>query len=81
VRLFGDLPQSVQDQAHEAYERWKVDPRHSSSKFKKLRTRRDDVYSVRIGLGWRALGTLEGDTMVWLWIGPHSEYDRLLRQL
>jgi hypothetical protein len=24
---------------------------------------------------------LEGDAILWFWIGPHDEYDRLLRHL
>jgi hypothetical protein len=36
---------------------------------------------VRIGLGWRALGLLQGDVMIWFWIGPHAEYDRLVEQM
>ncbi len=27
-----------------------------------------------------ALGYFEGDTIVWVWIGTHAEYDRLLGQ-
>jgi hypothetical protein len=38
----------------------------------------DNIYSARIGLGYRALGQLEGSEIVWFWIGPHSDYDRLV---
>jgi hypothetical protein len=34
-----------------------------------------------VGLGYRALGVREGETMVWFWIGSHAEYDRLVRGL
>jgi hypothetical protein len=37
-----------------------------------------NVYSVRIGLGYRALGVVEGAIVVWFWIGSHAECDRLL---
>ncbi len=37
------------------------------------------IYSVRVGLNWRALGVVEGDVILWFWIGPHSEYNTLLR--
>jgi hypothetical protein len=37
------------------------------------------IYSVRVGLGHRALGLLQGDTMVWFWIGMRADYERLLR--
>lgn len=39
------------------------------------------VYSVRIDLDWRAVGVLQGDTMVWFWIGSHGDYERLLSKL
>jgi len=44
-------------------------------------TRREPIYAVRVGLGHRALGIVEGDVIVWFWIGPHAEYDHLLRML
>jgi hypothetical protein len=48
--------------------------------FKRLRADRQ-TYSIRIGLGYRALGTRFDDALVWYWIGPHAEYDRLISQL
>jgi hypothetical protein len=39
------------------------------------------IFSVRIGIGWRAVGLREGDTIIWFWIGAHGEYDGLLRRL
>jgi len=38
----------------------------------------NNIYSVRIGLGYRALGILDGSDIVWHWIGPHSTYDRMV---
>jgi hypothetical protein len=38
----------------------------------------EDVWSVRIGINWRALEVREGDTMIWFWIGSHADYDRLI---
>jgi hypothetical protein len=45
--------------------------------FKKLEGE-DDIYSVRIGLDYRALALLKKDRIVWYWIGNHAEYDRLV---
>jgi len=28
---------------------------------------------------YRVLGLLEGDTVIWYWIGRHEEYERLLK--
>jgi hypothetical protein len=30
---------------------------------------------------YRAVGILDGDSIVWYWIGSHADYDGLLRQL
>ncbi len=35
--------------------------------------------SVRIGIGYRALGVRKGEEIIWFWIGSHADYDRLLR--
>jgi hypothetical protein len=45
--------------------------------FKKLQGL-DATYSVRITSGYRALGVLEDDVIVWFWIGSHADYDRLI---
>jgi len=37
--------------------------------------------SVRVTLGYRALGLLGAEEIVWFWIGTHAEYDRLLDNL
>jgi hypothetical protein len=50
--------------------------------FKRVRTTRRNVYSVRVGIGWRALGVIDdpSEGIVWFWIGAHAEYDKLLRR-
>ena len=52
-------------------------PAHPGLQFKKLEGE-DDIYSVRIGLGYRALTDMKEVRIVWYWIGNHSEYDRLV---
>jgi hypothetical protein len=66
--LFRDLPLPVQKQTL-------VNPSHPGLNFKKIEER-GNLYSERIGLGYRALGLLEGSEIVWFWIGPHGDYDR-----
>ncbi|MGH8767377.1 MAG: hypothetical protein ACREVT_04245 [Burkholderiales bacterium] len=65
--------------ARSAYQLWSENPDHSSLRFKKVHTRLP-IYSVRIDLDWRAVGVLEEDEVIWFWIGPHAEYEKLLRQ-
>ncbi|MBV9771999.1 MAG: hypothetical protein JOZ32_20670 [Bryobacterales bacterium] len=75
-RLFSDLPLNAQRNAQRAYRLFQGDPSHPGLQFKKLEGE-DYIYSVRIGLGYRALGVMKKDRIVWYWIGTHSEYDRL----
>jgi len=36
------------------------------------------LWSVRVGLHYRALATEVDADLVWFWIGSHAEYDKLL---
>ena len=74
------LPHEIQELAAEAYALWKANPRHPSLRFKKVSSNMP-IYSVRISGNYRALGRLRDGTMYWFWIGPHSEYDQILKQL
>ena len=77
LRCFGRLPEEVRARARRMYRLWQTDPSHPSLRFKRVHSR-EPVYAVRVGLGWRALGLVEGDTITWFWIGSHAEYDRLI---
>jgi hypothetical protein len=79
-KLYDALPEDAQRQADRAYQLWQINPQAHGLYFKRVGKQRP-VYSVRIGRGHRALGLLEGDAILWFWIGPHDEYDRLLRHL
>lgn len=74
------LPAAVQEQAARAYALWRSDPYHPSLQFKWV-SQRQPICSVRIGIGYRAMGLREGDQMYWFWIGSHAEYDQLLKHL
>jgi hypothetical protein len=39
------------------------------------------IYSVRAGLGYRALALRDKEDLIWFWIGSHSDYDKLLARL
>jgi hypothetical protein len=53
-------------------------PSHPGVHFKRVHFKRvhdrEPICSARVGLGWRVLGLLEGDTVTWFWIGSHAEY-------
>lgn len=74
---FAALPEEIQAQARRAYRLFRADPAHPSLRFKKVE-QTENVYSVRIGLGYRALGVLQGSVVTWFWIGSHADYDRLV---
>ena len=75
---FRKLPDDVQGRARKSYRLWKENPAHPGVRFKCVHAR-ERIYSVRIGLGWRALGLLEGDTVTWFWVGSHADYEALIR--
>jgi hypothetical protein len=77
-QMFDALPKEVQDQARSNYVLWMKDPHHNSLRFKKVENS-IPLYSVRVGLSYRAVGKRNGDLITWFWIGSHAEYDRLLR--
>src|SRR5687768_6654490 len=77
---FGDLPEPAQDAARKAYRLFRENPNHPSLQFKKIHTR-EPIYSVRVTLGYRAVGLLEADEIIWFWIGSHADYDRLVKAL
>jgi hypothetical protein len=78
--LLGALPGHIRQQAREAYRLFRQNPSHPGLRFKKVH---DDpaIYSARVGIGYRAVGARDGDTMVWFWIGSHADYEKLLDQL
>jgi hypothetical protein len=38
------------------------------------------MWSARVGIGWRALATRQGDELLWFWIGSHADYNKLLNR-
>lgn len=52
----------------------RADSSHPSLHFKKV----GKVWSARIGSSYRALATPIEEGFLWVWIGTHAEYDKLL---
>lgn len=76
-KALAGLPGEVQEQARAAYRQFIRDPHHPGLRFKPVHPT-EPIYSARVGRGYRAVGVLDGDTVVWYWIGSHAEYDRML---
>ena len=71
---FDEMPESVQDLARKNFELLKENPRHPSLHFKKV----GRLWSARVGLNHRAVAVEDGPDFIWVWIGDHDEYDRLV---
>lgn len=78
-QMLSGLPNEIRRQAYADYRLFKRDPYHPSLQFKRIT---ETVYSVRIGIKYRALARREAeDLIVWFWIGPHDDYDKLISRL
>jgi plasmid maintenance system killer protein len=71
------LPEDIQTAADKAFQLLKRDARHPSLQFKKLSG--SDYWSVRINDNYRALAVCSGDVWAWFWIGPHDEYNAIIK--
>lgn len=79
-KTFEKLPPHIQRKARASYQLWKENPYHPSLQFKQIHPNKP-IYAVRVGIGWRAVGTKSGNEIVWFWIGSHEEYNNLVSQL
>jgi mRNA-degrading endonuclease RelE of RelBE toxin-antitoxin system len=74
---YHELPKAIQELADKNYLLLKADPLHPSLHFKKV-GKKKQLWSVRVGAHYRALGLDKNEGVVWFWIGTHAEYDKLL---
>jgi hypothetical protein len=73
--LLANLPDSVQKVARKNFQLLKSDPSHPSLHFKKV----GKIWSARVGMSHRALAVEDGGDFLWVWIGSHDEYRRLIK--
>lgn len=69
------LPFYTQELAKENFELLKNNPKHPSLHFKKV----GQFWSARVGLDYRALCFDDGEDFIWVWIGTHDEYQRIVK--
>jgi len=58
--------------ADKQFELLETNPNHRSLRFKKI----GELWSVRIGVRYRALGVDVEGGILWFWIGTHADYDK-----
>lgn len=69
------LPAEIQKLADKNFALLQETSQHPSLHFKKI----GFYWSARVGLHYRALAKERTEGLVWFWIGPHGEYERLLK--
>ncbi len=68
------LPADVQALADKSFELVNENPKHPSVHLKKV----GRYWSARVGIHHRALAIEGRDALVWFWIGPHREYEKIV---
>ncbi|MFM8330441.1 MAG: hypothetical protein ACKN9T_02005 [Candidatus Methylumidiphilus sp.] len=71
---YARLPVEIRSLARKNFELLKADISHPSLQFKKV----GKVWSARVGSNYRAVATQIEGGFLWVWIGTHAEYDKLL---
>lgn len=74
-KCFAKLPAHIQDLAKDNVELLKNDPKHPSLHFKKV----GKFWSARVGLNYRALAFEDGEDFIWVWVGAHDEYMKMIK--
>ena len=75
-KFYEKLPESVQKVSKENFQMLKVNPWHPSFHFKKV----GKLWSARAGINHRALAVKDGKDFIWVWIGTHDEYERMIKE-
>jgi len=69
------LPDDVREVADKNFKLLKADPKHPLLQFKKV----GKFWSARVGLAHRALAVPDGEDLIWVWIGAHDDYERMIK--
>jgi mRNA-degrading endonuclease RelE of RelBE toxin-antitoxin system len=80
-QLYRALPLEIRKLAKQQYQFWKNNPSHPSLHFKSIHPKHLNIWSVRIGENHRAIALWETETVEWIWIGSHEEYEKILRNI
>lgn len=70
--LYQKLPAEIRELADKNFQILKANPRHPSLHLKRI----EELWSVRVGQHYRAIGIDAADGIQWIWIGSHADYDK-----
>lgn len=79
-KAYSVLPSHIKKAAQKTFKIWKANPAHPGLHFKKIH-KKQEVYSIRITIDYRALAVKSEETFIWFWVGNHHEYDELISSL
>ncbi len=69
------MPANVRTAGKKAFRLWRRSPFHPSLHFKCIDTD-ENIWSVRVTIGYRAISVMDDDAVTWFWIGNHDDYER-----
>ena len=75
-KLYAALPARVQQLTRKNYRLWLDDQNHPSLAFKRLKGGSGKRFSIRVGDHYRAIGQRLDDSIEWVWIGSHEDYNK-----
>ena len=75
-RCYGSLPAEIRKLADKSFELLAKNPRHPSLLFKKV----GEFWSARVGHAHRALAIEDGEDFIWVWLGTHDDYEKMIKR-
>jgi hypothetical protein len=69
------LTVAMREKANKQYSLFEANPYHPSLRLKAI----GPYWVVRVSRGYGALARRRDNVFFWFWIGPHDEYDRILK--
>ena len=72
---YRSLRDDVREVADKNFKLLEENPKHPSLQFKKV----GNLWSARVGLAHRALAVEDGEDFIWVWIGAHDDYERMIK--
>ncbi len=75
-KCFENLPEPVKKISKKNFDLLKINPSHPALRFKKV----GKFWSVQAGTNHRALAVEDGNDFIWVWIGTHDEYERMIKE-
>ncbi|APB33994.1 hypothetical protein GlitD10_1669 [Gloeomargarita lithophora Alchichica-D10] len=74
---YENLPVEICRLANKNFDLLKTDIYHPSLQFKKV----GKVWSARVGISYRAVAAEIEGGYLWIWIGSHHDYDKLIAKM